>query len=51
MSKKTEAPAGAPQKASEIKTFILDTNIPLHLSYEIPRAQCRNSIPRDRGTR
>ena len=28
MSNKTEAPAGAPQ-ASEIKTFILDTNIPI----------------------
>ena len=46
MSNKTEAPAGAPQKASEIKTFILDTNIPLQDPTCLTRFQEHNiAIP------
>ena len=46
MSKKTEAPAGAPQKASEIKTFILDTNIPIQDPTCLTRFQEHNvAIP------
>ena len=45
MSKKTEAPAGAPQ-ASEIKTFILDTNIPIQDPTCLTRFQEHNvAIP------
>ena len=46
MSNKTEAPAGAPQKASEIKTFILDTNIPIQDPTCLTRFQEHNvAIP------
>ena len=46
MSNKTEAPAGAPQKASEIKTFILDTNILLQDPTCLTRFQEHNvAIP------
>lgn len=46
MSNKTEAPAGALQKASEIKTFILDTNIPLQDPTCLTRFQEHNvAIP------
>ena len=45
MSKKTEAPAGAPQ-TSEIKTFILDTNIPIQDPTCLTRFQEHNvAIP------
>ena len=45
MSKKTEAPAGAPQ-TSEIKTFILDTNIPIQGPTCLTRFQEHNvAIP------
>ena len=45
MNKKTEAPAGAPQ-ASEIKTFILDTNIPIQDPTCLTRFQEHNvAIP------